>query len=53
MKENIDNNDRNSKNNIKNLMNYFNYNLKRDPISKIEKISNILLKKNKINLSLI
>ena len=53
MKENIDNNDRNSKNNIKNLMNYFNYNLKRDPISKIEKINNILLKKNKINLSLI
>ena len=53
MKENIDNNDNISNNNIKDLMNYFNYNIKRDSLSTKEKINDINIKKNKINLSLI
>ena len=53
MKENFDNNDNISNNNIKDLMSYFNYNIKRDSLTTKDKINTIILKKNKINLSLI
>ena len=50
MKENEDNDNNNKKKDIKNLMKYFNYNVKRDSLSKIDNITNIINKK-KINLS--